>query len=241
MDLKIVTLETHDCVSTADKVSRLSPKLSMWLPFPKLELICLYSTAQLKFGDFPHISLLADFLHLFCIDKHAKLYTYFILPCTITDALHSLKYMVGVSYLVRRSAEDPKGLQGCGILTVHLPALLLQVGNIHSQCCGSASLSCGSRSYLSLWCGSLSRSNNSFFLKFRPNMLQNDLLIRLPPFLFDADPDPDFHFDADSTLMAKADPDPASQNDADPCWSGFARLLIHSQKIIKQYSLLKSC
>ncbi len=31
--------------------------------------------------------------------------------------------------------------------------------------------------------------------------------LRLPPFHFDADPDPAFHFDAD--------PDPASQNDAD--------------------------
>ncbi len=40
--------------------------------------------------------------------------------------------MVLVSYLVGRSAEDPEGLQGCGILTVHLPALQLQVGNIHA-------------------------------------------------------------------------------------------------------------
>jgi hypothetical protein len=53
------------------------------------------------------------------------------------------------------------------------------------------------------------------------NMLQNDLLIRLPPFHFDADLDPALHFDADSTLMRKriliqlpkmmqiyADPDP---------------------------------
>ncbi len=38
-------------------------------------------------------------------------------------------------------------------------------------------------------------------------MLQNDPL-RLPPFHFDADPDPALHFDAD--------PDPASHNVADP-------------------------
>jgi hypothetical protein len=38
-------------------------------------------------------------------------------------------------------------------------------------------------------------------------MLQNDP-VRLPPFHFDADPDPAFHFDADQ--------DPASKNDADP-------------------------
>ncbi len=43
-------------------------------------------------------------------------------------------------------------------------------------------------------------------------MLQNNPL-RLPPFHFDADPDPAFHFDVDP------DPDPASQIDqidADP-------------------------
>jgi hypothetical protein len=40
-----------------------------------------------------------------------------------------------------------------------------------------------------------------------PPMLQNDP-VRLPPFHFDADPDPAFHFDAD--------PHPASQNDTDP-------------------------
>ncbi len=39
-------------------------------------------------------------------------------------------------------------------------------------------------------------------------------LLRLPPFHFDADPDPAFHFDADPDLAfhfdADADPDPAS-------------------------------
>ncbi len=40
--------------------------------------------------------------------------------------------MFRVSYLVRRSAKDPEGLQGCGILAVHLPALQLHVGNSHS-------------------------------------------------------------------------------------------------------------
>ncbi len=57
-------------------------------------------------------------------------------------------------------------------------------------------------------------------------MLQNDPL-RLPPFHFDADPDPTFHFDADPETAFQfdadpafhfdADPDPASQNDADYC------------------------
>ncbi len=48
-------------------------------------------------------------------------------------------------------------------------------------------------------------------------MFQNDP-IRLPPFHFYADPDPDraFHFDAD--------PYPASQSDADPRGSGSATL-----------------
>jgi hypothetical protein len=58
-------------------------------------------------------------------------------------------------------------------------------------------------------------------------MLRNDPL-RLPPFHFDADPDPAFHFDADPdpsfhldadpdpTFHSNADPDPAVQNDADP-------------------------
>ncbi len=52
-------------------------------------------------------------------------------------------------------------------------------------------------------------------------MLQNDPL-RLPPFHFDADPDPAFHFDADPDpafhfdAEAGADPDPASLVDADP-------------------------
>ncbi len=49
-------------------------------------------------------------------------------------------------------------------------------------------------------------------------MLQNYPL-RLPPFPFDADPDPAFHFggaDPDSAFHFDADPDPASQNDADP-------------------------
>ncbi len=132
---------------------------------------------------------------------HAEMYMDFIIPYTLTDALHSLKYMVGVSYLVRRSAEDPEGLQGGGILTVHLPALQLHVGNIHSQCCGSASLSCGSGfsfslwcgsgSYISLWCGSWSRSNwcrsgsdHSLFSYLDP------ICFKLPTFHFDADPDP---------------------------------------------------
>ncbi len=124
-----------------------------------------------KLGYFPHTLPLADFLRLFFIDKHAKLYTDFKQLHTLTDALHILKYMVGVSYLVRRSAEDPEGLQGGGILAVPLPALQLHVGNIHSQCCGFASLPCGSGSgssftllcgygsFLSLWCGSLSGSH----------------------------------------------------------------------------------
>jgi hypothetical protein len=47
-------------------------------------------------------------------------------------------------------------------------------------------------------------------------LLQNDPL-RLPPFHFDADPDPACHFDADL--------DPASQNDADPRGSGSAALV----------------
>ncbi len=52
-------------------------------------------------------------------------------------------------------------------------------------------------------------------------MLQNDPL-RLPPFHFDADPDPDlaFHFDAhpdpDPAFHFYTDPDQVSQNDADP-------------------------
>ncbi len=51
--------------------------------------------------------------------------------------------------------------------------------------------------------------------------LQNDPL-RLPPFHFDADPDPSFHFDPnqDPAFHFDADPDPhldpAFQNDADP-------------------------
>ena len=42
-------------------------------------------------------------------------------------------------------------------------------------------------------------------------MLQNNPL-RLPPFHFDADPDPSFHFDADPALAFHfdADPDTAS-------------------------------
>jgi hypothetical protein len=47
-------------------------------------------------------------------------------------------------------------------------------------------------------------------------MLKNDPL-RLPPFHFDADPDPAFHCDAD--------PYPAFQFDADPCGSGSATLI----------------
>jgi hypothetical protein len=48
------------------------------------------------------------------------------------------------------------------------------------------------------------------------------MTLKLPPFYFDADADPDpaFHFDAD----ANPDPDPASQNDADPCGPGSATL-----------------
>ncbi len=45
-----------------------------------------------------------------------------------------------------------------------------------------------------------------FFPDLDAPMLQNDPL-RLPPFHFDADPDPAFHFDAD--------PDPAFHFDAD--------------------------
>jgi hypothetical protein len=51
-----------------------------------------------------------------------------------------------------------------------------------------------------------------------PPMLQNDPL-GLPPFHFDADPDPAFNFDADSDpdpdFHFDLDPDPAYQNDAD--------------------------
>jgi hypothetical protein len=44
-------------------------------------------------------------------------------------------------------------------------------------------------------------------------MLQNDPL-RLPPFHFDADPDPAFHLDADPdpTFHSDADQDPAFKN-----------------------------
>jgi hypothetical protein len=61
-------------------------------------------------------------------------------------------------------------------------------------------------------------------------MLQNDPL-RVPPFHFDADldPDPAFHFNADPDpafhFDADPDVDPASQNDADPCGYGSATLL----------------
>ncbi len=50
-----------------------------------------------------------------------------------------------------------------------------------------------------------------------PPMIQNGPL-RLPPFHFNADPDPAFHFDAGpgSAFYFNADPDTASQNDADP-------------------------
>jgi hypothetical protein len=44
-------------------------------------------------------------------------------------------------------------------------------------------------------------------------MLQNDPL-RLKPFHFDSDPDPDFHF--------KADPDPAFNFNAKTCGSGYS-------------------
>ncbi len=69
------------------------------------------------------------------------------------------------------------------------------VSSCWAQCCVSASpwCGCGSGSCLSLWCGSGSW------------------------FLVDADPDTACHPDAD----ADPDLDPGSQNDADPCGSGF--------------------
>ncbi len=60
-------------------------------------------------------------------------------------------------------------------------------------------------------------------------MLQNDPL-RLPPFHFDADPDPDltFHFDADPNsdpgFHFNEDPDLTSKNDVDPHGSGSVTL-----------------
>jgi hypothetical protein len=52
-----------------------------------------------------------------------------------------------------------------------------------------------------------------------PAMLRNDP-IRLPPFHFDANPDPAFHFEANPDpafqFDGDRDPDPAVQNDADP-------------------------
>jgi hypothetical protein len=65
----------------------------------------------------------------------------------------------------------------------------------------------GSRSYLSIWCGSGPDPTANFSPDLNPPMLQNDSL-RLQPFHFDADLDPAFHFDVD--------PDPASPFDADP-------------------------
>jgi hypothetical protein len=57
-------------------------------------------------------------------------------------------------------------------------------------------------------------------------MLQNGPL-RLPPFHFDADldPDPAFHFNADPDPAFHFDADPASQNDAGPSGYGSATLL----------------
>ncbi len=61
-------------------------------------------------------------------------------------------------------------------------------------------------------------------------MLQNDPL-GLPSFHFDADPVPAFLFDADLDpdpalhFDADLDPDQASQNDVDPCGSGFETLV----------------
>ncbi len=77
------------------------------------------------------------------------------------------------------------------------------------------SLWCGTGSCLSIWCGSGSYRNTSPYLGSL--MLKNDPL-RLPPFHFNADPDPTFCFDADPdpAFHFDADPDPASQNDADP-------------------------
>ncbi len=58
-----------------------------------------------------------------------------------------------------------------------------------------------------------------FFPDLDHPMIQNDHL-RLPPFHFDADPDPAFHFDVDpnpdQAFNFDAGPDIASQNDADP-------------------------
>jgi len=61
-------------------------------------------------------------------------------------------------------------------------------------------------------------------------MLQNDP-IRLPPFHFDADPDPAFHFNAD--------PDPNSQNYVDPCGHG-SDTLLHVTDLSKKSTLRRS-
>jgi hypothetical protein len=50
-------------------------------------------------------------------------------------------------------------------------------------------------------------------------MIKNTPL-RLPTFHFIADPDPAFHLDANPDL------DPASQNDAEPCGSGFGSVTL---------------
>ncbi len=61
------------------------------------------------------------------------------------------------------------------------------------------------------------RSNTRFFPDLDPPVLLNDHL-RLPPFYFDADPEPDpaFNFDADPDPAFHYDRDLASQSDPDP-------------------------
>jgi hypothetical protein len=53
-------------------------------------------------------------------------------------------------------------------------------------------------------------------------MIENDPL-KVPPFHFDADPDPAFHFDADADPI----PDPASPFDADAD-PGSSNVVFHS-------------
>ncbi len=62
-----------------------------------------------------------------------------------------------------------------------------------------------------------------------PPMLQNDPL-KLPPFHFDADSDPAYHFDADPVFHFDADPDPASHK---WCGTGSATLVNRLQKYIQ--------
>ncbi len=61
--------------------------------------------------------------------------------------------------------------------------------------------------------------------------------------LFDAGPDPVFHFDADpdpnSAFHFDADPDPASPNDADPCGSQYVSQLLLVW--LFRYPVLGSC